>query len=293
MGILTVATHDGKFHADEVFAIAVLELVYGKDRLNIVRTRDPEIHEAADICIDVGLVYDDEEGRFDHHQLDFDLHRENGHPYASFGLVWMAYGERLVSDKAIADHYDDTVVSIVDAADCGVNVAGHSMIGIVQAISDFNPPWNAHSPELENASFRSAVNFAMQVISNRLTSIDSAIAGKQVVASADIILDGKVMVMKTYAPWVTTVMGDEKYNEIDLVIYQESNGGKYMVQAVPLNFGAGINRIDFPEEWCGHHNDELAQISGIKDVVFCHRKGFIAGAKSLDAAIEMASAALQ
>ena len=37
---MKVATHPGNFHADDVFAVAALELVHGP--LEVVRTRDAE-----------------------------------------------------------------------------------------------------------------------------------------------------------------------------------------------------------------------------------------------------------
>ncbi len=41
-----VATHNGNFHADEVFAIAILKKIHSD--LKIVRTRDPKLLEKAD-----------------------------------------------------------------------------------------------------------------------------------------------------------------------------------------------------------------------------------------------------
>lgn len=38
---------------------------------SIVRTRDEEVLKAADVCVDVGLVYDPLLLRFDHHQMNF------------------------------------------------------------------------------------------------------------------------------------------------------------------------------------------------------------------------------
>ena len=46
------ATHSGGFHADDVFALAVLRIVHPD--LEIVRTRDPEVLAAADYRVDVG-----------------------------------------------------------------------------------------------------------------------------------------------------------------------------------------------------------------------------------------------
>jgi uncharacterized UPF0160 family protein len=73
---MRVATHDGSFHADEVFAIAALQLL--GEPVEVVRTRDRGSQAAADLRVDVGFRHDPEAGDFDHHQRDFDGVRPNG-----------------------------------------------------------------------------------------------------------------------------------------------------------------------------------------------------------------------
>ena len=87
---ITIATHNGNFHADDVFSIAALKNIF--PAFNLVRTRDLEVIGKADVVIDVGGIYDPETGRFDHHQRGGAGERENGIPYSSFGLVWKKYG---------------------------------------------------------------------------------------------------------------------------------------------------------------------------------------------------------
>jgi uncharacterized UPF0160 family protein len=98
----TVVTHNGKFHSDEIFGVAVLQLVYGIEHLEIIRTRDQIQIDKADIVLDVGGVYDPALQRFDHHQVGGPV-RENGLPYAAFGLVWREYGENVTGSNEIAD----------------------------------------------------------------------------------------------------------------------------------------------------------------------------------------------
>ncbi|MBJ7331701.1 MAG: MYG1 family protein, partial [Solirubrobacteraceae bacterium] len=75
---MKVATHDGSFHADDVFAIAALRLRHPD--LEVVRTRDSDAHAAADLRVDVGMRFDPEAGDFDHHQKGGAGTRENGVP---------------------------------------------------------------------------------------------------------------------------------------------------------------------------------------------------------------------
>jgi uncharacterized UPF0160 family protein len=56
--LLRVVTHDGAFHADDVFAIATIILAHpfpeGPVSVNVVRSRKPAVLDKADILVDVG-----------------------------------------------------------------------------------------------------------------------------------------------------------------------------------------------------------------------------------------------
>lgn len=76
-----VGTHNGTFHADEVFSVALLA-IYAESNsgtkglgsrfpFEIIRTRDPNILSTCDIIVDVGGVYDHPSKRYDHHQITF------------------------------------------------------------------------------------------------------------------------------------------------------------------------------------------------------------------------------
>ena len=70
--IVKIATHNGRFHSDEVFAIAILKKFYSN--IEIIRTRDKKLLSQADIRVDVGGRYDSKTGDFDHHQKDLLLY---------------------------------------------------------------------------------------------------------------------------------------------------------------------------------------------------------------------------
>ena len=40
---LTIAVHDGTFHTDDVFAVAILSLVFKEKQIEIIRTRDESL----------------------------------------------------------------------------------------------------------------------------------------------------------------------------------------------------------------------------------------------------------
>lgn len=64
--MISIITHNGKFHTDDVFACAILKYIF--DDINIIRTRDESIINDSDsYIIDVGGEYDGVK-KFDHHQ---------------------------------------------------------------------------------------------------------------------------------------------------------------------------------------------------------------------------------
>ena len=84
-----IVTHDGQAHADDLFAYTVLKRLF--PALFLVRTRDKEKIKNALIGFDVGMEYDHDRYRYDHHQND-KLLRDDGIPYSAFGLIWKHYG---------------------------------------------------------------------------------------------------------------------------------------------------------------------------------------------------------
>jgi uncharacterized UPF0160 family protein len=51
-------------------------------------------------------------------------------------------------------------------------------------------------------------------------------------------------------------------------------------------------RKDLPKSWAGKRDEELGEILGIDDAVFCHPGRFIAGARSFDSILRMADIAI-
>ena len=84
-------THGAKFHADDVFSTAFLRLLNPA----IEVTRGFDVPEDFD-----GIVYDIGRGKYDHHQQDKEI-RENGVPYAAFGLLWREFGTCFLTEHSI------------------------------------------------------------------------------------------------------------------------------------------------------------------------------------------------
>ena len=118
-------THNGSFHADDLFACATLILVMEIENMDyeIVRTRDMESIKNADYVFDVGGIYDADTNRYDHHQRGGAGARINGIPYSSFGLIWKHFGLKLCGGNMDAwQIIDEGIASPIDAGDNGIDI---------------------------------------------------------------------------------------------------------------------------------------------------------------------------
>lgn len=285
----TVIVHSGNFHPDDVFAVATLQLHLGKEQMQVIRTRDDAVVARGDWVIDVGGVYDAQTQRFDHHQNDAPV-RDNGIPYAAFGLVWKYLGESVGGSKAVADVIEERLAQQIDAGDNGVTlytlnqytVAPYELYNV---IGSFRPVWGSETTDDE--AFLEAVDFARALL-NRV--IAHAQAGEQMRQYAQLgyeaASDKAILV---YDQSVNRNLFIE-YPEVLVALHpSESESGKsWKAAVVPKGYGTFENRVTFPEAWAGLRGQELAAVSGIEDAVFCHKNCFLFVAQSKEGALKAA-----
>jgi uncharacterized UPF0160 family protein len=137
---MKASTHDGRFHADEIFALAVLNLIY-----NLI---------------------------FDHHQRSFSRKRESGIPYASFGLVWQKYGELLCKSTEPSEYIDSVIVQAIDADDNGIEIFETTFDGIKsQTLSDIIEsfvPRHVNDDDKVQKGFDRALDFATSYMKRQI-----------------------------------------------------------------------------------------------------------------------------
>jgi uncharacterized UPF0160 family protein len=285
---ITIATHSGNFHADDVFSIAALKNIFPS--FNLIRTRKLDLIAKADIVIDVGGEYNADTGRFDHHQRGGAGQRENGIPYSSFGLVWKKYGlEICQGNHEVANSVDAGLVSIIDAIDCGHVEGIYKGISLSQTISMFNPTWEEDG-EFDDC-FDEAVDFASRILTRFISSASGGINAKDIVAKAiDNAEDPKLIILEKYTPWKKTV---HALSSDALYMIYPSQSGQWIIQTVPVEPGSFEDRKPLPKEWAGLSDDAFKNVIGIDDVMFCHNGLFIAGAESFESIMKMAFLALQ
>ncbi|MDP2593513.1 MAG: MYG1 family protein [bacterium] len=292
-----IVTHNGRFHADEVFAVAALSILWN-GQIKIKRTRDAEIANKADVVVDVGGLYEPKRGRFDHHQEGGAGVRENGVPYAAFGLIWKHFGKEICGgNSALADKVERDMVLYIDADDNGVTVLKQKAVDIKifdapKLISFLNPTGQeVEKNDDSDARFKEAVFFARKVLERKIAHSLYELESSQIVDSAyKIAEDKKIIVLEKRLPWKETAM---KYGEILFAVFPDFEGENWAVSSMPESLDSFKSRIYFPESWAGKRDKELADISGVADAIFCHNGRFFAVARSKEGATELAKQALR
>ncbi|MBE5962580.1 MAG: MYG1 family protein [Lachnospiraceae bacterium] len=259
-------THGGKFHADDVFAAALLTIINPDFKVE----RGFEVPENFD-----GIVFDIGFGEFDHHQADKKV-RENEVAYAAFGLIFERFGGLLMDEEDKAK-FDERFVQPLDIND---NTGEDNEIA--KLISRFNPSWDEEADTDEY--FEQAKQFAMTILNNEIRYYKSSKKAKQIVEQELSNAKDGILVLSQYIPWKKAVEG----TDIEFVIYPSKRGG-YCAQGVPKQSeeeGKEKLSYDFPEEWRGKTKEELPEISGIKTLSFCHNSGFLLSAGTVEDCIK-------
>ena len=279
---MLVATHDGSFHADEVFSIGALMLL--GEPLEVVRSRDRDALARADLRIDVGFRHDPATGDFDHHQREFDGVRDNGVRYASFGLIWREFGARVCDgDQEVADAVDASLVQGVDANDTGQQLTealidGAFPLTVNGVVGGFNARWDETlTPEQERLRFDEAVDLARGIVAREVLSAAAGRRSARIVRDAiAAAADPRLIELPVNAPWKQVLVPAAP--EALYVIYPKRQG--FGLEAVPRELGSFANRRDLPAAWAGREGDDLVAVTGVPDALFCHAKRFLAVAST-------------
>jgi len=263
---MKIITHNGAFHADEVFAVAMLSNVFHTTQeIDVIRTRDAAIIAAAqnnpnDYVVDVGGIYNPENNNYDHHQ-DLCL------PSAA-GLVYRDVFEQSKVALSARPFFREFIAAI-DAID--VNRGNihkfwndtPELVGfrnVSSLINGFNR--NVFDAEQQDEQFTKAVIFASMIIGNELH-----LANEKGKAETDyahrIILPNNVAVFQEFS-----------------MVWKEK--GEHQFALMPHQQGWQIQSRDtsvavIPEN-----------VADVEGFVFRHASGFICAIKGYDAALEYA-----
>ena len=219
-----------------------------------------------------GIVFDIGRGRYDHHQKDSRV-RENGVPYAAFGLLWEELGEAILGEELAAE-FDEAFVQPLDNND---NTGEKNELATL--IGNFNPAWDAQGGS--DAAFFQAVSVAGMILENKFEryrgneradrQIEEVLAAHEraVVSGETAERDAAILILPYFIPC------QKRLSEtgIAFVIFPSNRGG-YCIQ--PQKKPDSMNyKCSFPKQWLGLENEELQKATGLASAGFCHKGGFL------------------
>lgn len=139
----TVVTHHRRFHADEVFAVAILRVAGYAPSVERIARHNTEALNRADFRLDIGQRHNPATGDFDHHQPQGAGRRIYTAPYnvpfATAGLVWQHFGLAICDgNQQLMELVDRQMIIHVDASDVGAKLFNGSAATIPALIARHN-----------------------------------------------------------------------------------------------------------------------------------------------------------
>lgn len=302
--VIRIASHDGPFHSDDVLAVAILTTIFPDHQ--IIRSRDPDILDMADIVVDVGGVYDHRARRYDHHMKDPPEDR-NGHILSSAGLIWRHYGGAYIRAIGIPRDYTyksrtinlvEQVLKIIntrwiypiDRCDNGVSSGPTAISELVGSMSPIDL-------EKSRAKFDTLFLETVSMVSHIFKracfhAVDHAISKLKYARSEKVKLsDGKILVAETDV----RNFGNFSTTPVHFVIYpviDHLEGGEYWIIRPIYESVAKEYKTPFPTDLLGSGREEC-ETGGHKGISFIHHSGFMARADNKFYAIAFCMALLE
>ncbi len=151
------------------------------------------------------------------------------------------------------------------------------------------PTWREESLS-KDGMFTKSVVVAKEILAREIIQArDAVLAEEKVLEIYKNAGDKQIIVLNKAYP--------AEYTLCDLpeplfVIYPRESDNTWGAKAVRENPKTFKNRKNFPSSWGGLRDEELVNITGVSDAIFCHRGLFLAVAKSKEGAIKLAELAL-
>ncbi len=270
--VVFVATHDGVFHADEVFAVALLVLYYSKKGKQVALTRTRNKEELQRYLSDPNMWVVDVGGQFEPHLKNCD-HHQDGNLQAANMLVFLCIWNEMFSTP-VGAKIEDFLEGISDWDTNKDNSlvqyknSGYKFQTISQTIAGFNREPDNHEQQL--VLFSKALNFAVNIIHNEIYKAEQEVAAEQ-------IYDNAIEVTRTCCMF-------EEFCPI------WKSKGEWQYAIMPNPQGWSLNSAD-SSKYPLPTADELYQNGFVP--VFVHNGRFIAVFSSLDEAVNVAETLLK
>ena len=294
-----IVTHNGKMHSDEVASVAFLTAYFsnkGKE-VSVLRTRDLKKILSTDILVDIGLEYNHDLCKYDHHQDFFNETWDNDGilPLSSAGLIWRHYGNEIV-EMYLSNHPDQydhgfnyteetieelkniiyyKIIQEIDANDNGIKVS--TDLNISELITAFNGDIN--DEETQNNNFNRAVGLVGNIFDIKFKEIINTYFNFQkdlnMVRQMD--LSGPYLIVKQNIPTIFKCIS-ELDPECNIKFCIFINDKEYTVKTRRENGNKFYPLCPLLSE------DILKSSCNSDDIIFVHKGGFLAKTKTLETA---------
>lgn len=277
-----IITHDGTFHADEVFSVALIKR-FVDSNVSVVRTRDREIineslNDKSVFVLDVGRGFSENFCNFDHHQQDFNLTWKNDSsvPFSTCGLIWFYIKKKGYLKKYSEEFLDLIQERLIKKIDLHDNKLRNFHISNV--VSSYN--------RSGYDNFDKAVDFACEQLDNLFYHIKDEFDKYELYKKDSEKHDGGNVFISSFPIKHSSIIKNmiEKYG-VNIVCYPHDD--RWYAKAIG-NDNNGVNKVLAPLAWRGVSEEDLARSSGLKGAIFVHKSGFLCVAKNKKTVVEMA-----
>lgn len=263
---MRIITHNGRFHADEVFSCMVIQTIHPE--CTIVRSRSPEIIASGDYVVDVGGVHDERTLRFDHHQFSTE---DTEYGKSSAGLVWDTFGELYLAhvmstvNASAIDTVNKLVVDFIrqiDAADIGVARSSNEY-SISNVIANMNPYWDeARAPDIR---FAEAIAVMRSMFEAYVLNVFAVARLDRIVSQAS--QEDGVFIFRRQVPW-KRFLDSSLYRKCSFVVLPVPVDGVWIAKSIPKRGEYG-EALLFPKRWAGRADVDLSTIASTSNLVRC------------------------
>lgn len=320
---MKICTHSGLFHADESLAVYLLRLLPKFSGAQLVRSRDPNDWEAADIVVDVGGKYDIGGKWYDHHQREFNekFSPDFATKLSSAGLIYKHFGKDIIREVLKLQNPADVdllynkvykeFIEAVDANDNGINNYPSDIdrkfndrnLTLPSLVSQLNPRWNTNPQDKDyDEAFQTASKLMGNAFHNLLLGYGKGwLPARTVVESAfklrfNVLASGEIIVLDTFCPWKEHLYNIESENgaegQIKFVLFADQST-KWRISTVQVTSSSFEFRLGLPQPWRGVRDEALSEITGVNGCIFVHAAGFIGGCQTKEGVMQLAEKALE
>jgi uncharacterized UPF0160 family protein len=266
---IQIVTHWQKFHIDELFAIVFLKLYVDQD-INITRTREPSqltkfVNDPDVWVLDVGGEYNPDMKNFDHHQATFKKSWSDGTPMSTCGIVWTYLRENNYLSQHMnsetMDRIEKDIIIKVDKQDNGIEHWTEAFfIGLFNRQTDDQKKMHHQFMKALSATEDFYKNFFGYIRQNMKADKNVSKVIKKSEQYAHVVF------MDSNNQQIINRLSEYTDKQIVVLPYKGKNTWK--IQAITPN-------CHMPKAWRGLSGKQLSDVSGVPNMVFCHKTGFM------------------